>query len=164
MLYAKRWTIETAFADLAKWLQSEIAPLGYPRAALLGFCVAVMAYNAVSTLLGAMRATHGEEVVHEQVSGYYIAEYGRDAVGAVDDMTEPEDWRSWQQMSLVAAAALLKAIAARIDLGLVKKHKRGPKKPVPKRTRFKNEPHVSTQKMLDGTAEEKPKKSPSKAR
>jgi hypothetical protein len=47
---------------------------------------------------------------------------------------------------------------------LIRKHKRGPKKPVPKRTRFKNEPHVSTKKLLDGTAKEKPKKAPSKAR
>lgn len=151
-LYAARWTIETAFAQLEKWLQSEIAPLGYPRAALLGFCVAVMAYNAFSTLLGAMRATHGEAVIQEQVSGYYIAEYGRDAVGAIDDVTEPEDWRPWQRMPLAVAAALLKSIAARIDLGLVRKHPRGPKKPVAKRTRFKGEPHVSTSRMLDGTA------------
>ena len=63
-----------------------------------------------------------------------------------------------------AAAALLKAIAARIDLRMIRKHKRGPKKPVPKRTRFKNEPHVSTKKLLDGTAKEKPKKASSKAR
>lgn len=43
-----------------------------------------MAYNAVSTLLGALRglrATHGEEVVATQGSGCYIAEYGREAVG-----------------------------------------------------------------------------------
>lgn len=164
LLYSKRWTIETAFADLAKWLHSEIAPLGYPRAALLGFSVAVMAYNAITTLLGAMRATHGDEVVRERVSGYYIAEYGREAVGGVDDMTEPEDWGPWQQMTPAAAAALLKEIAARISLDLVRKHKRGPKKPVPKRTRYKNEPHVSTSKMLKGTAKADRKRTPSKTR
>ncbi len=110
------------------------------------------------------RAAHGEAVVRDQVSGYYIAQFGRDAVGAIDDLIEPDDWKLWQQLSMPAAAALLKAIAARIDLRMIRKHKRVPKKPVPKRNRFKNEPHVSTKKLLDGTAKEKPKKASSKAR
>ena len=121
-----------------------------PRAALLGFCIGVMAYNAISTLLGALRATHGEAVVRDQVSGYYIAQFGRDALGAIDDMIEPEDWVPWQMLSVPDAAALLKKIAARIDLRLIRKHKRGPKKPVPERTRFKKTPHVSTQRLIDG--------------
>jgi len=70
-----------------------------------------MAYNAISTLLGALRATHGDAVVRDQVSGYYIAQYGRDAAGAIDDQIEPEDWKPWQVLSLAAAAALLKEIA-----------------------------------------------------
>ncbi len=142
--------METAFADLERWLQSETAPLGYPRAALLGFCVGVMAYNAISKLLGALRATHGEAAVRDQVSGDYIAQFGRDAVGAIDDMIETEDWVPWQTLSTPDAAALLKEIAARIDLRVIRKHKRGPKKPVPKRTRFKKKPHVSTQRLIDG--------------
>ena len=130
-IYLSRWTIESAFADLARWLQSEIAPLGYPRAALLGFCVGVMAYNAISTLLGALRATHGEDVVRDQVSGYYLAQFGRDAVGAIDDLIEPQDWAPWQTLSMPAAAALLKAIAARIDLRLIRKHPRGAQEACP---------------------------------
>jgi len=163
-LYLSRWTIESAFADLARWLDAEIAPLGYPRAALLGFCVGLMAYNAISTLLGAMRATHGEAVVRDQVSGYYIAQFGRDAVGAVDDLIEADGWERWRGLPLAVAASLLKEIAARIDLRLVRKHKRGPKKPVPKRTRFKGEPHVSTQKLLDGTAKKDGPRKTSKTR
>jgi len=163
-LYLSRWTIESAFADLARWLDAEIAPLGYPRAALLGFSVGLMAYNAISTLLGAMRATHGEAVVRDQVSGYYLAQFGREAVGHVDDMVEDPGWATWRTMPLALAAALLKEIAARIDLKMVRKAKRGPKKPVPPRTRFKNEPHVSTKKLLDGTAKEESKKSLKKAR
>jgi DDE family transposase len=154
LLYLSRWTIESAFADLARWLDAELAPLGYPRAALLGFCVGLMAYNAIATLLGALRATHGEKVVRDQVSGYYLAQFGREAVGHVDDFIEPEGWEVWRRLPLAAAAALLKEIAARIDLAMIRKSKRGPKKPVPKRTRFKNKPHVSTKRLLDGTAEE----------
>jgi hypothetical protein len=153
-LYLRRWTIEGAFADVARWLDAELAPLGYPRAALLGFCVGLMAYNAVSTLLGALRATHGDAVVTDEISGYYIAEFGRDAVGMIDDLVEPSAWRAWRTLPLAAAAALLKAIAARIELRILRKAKRGPKTPVPKRTRFKRTPHVATQRLLDRTVHE----------
>jgi len=149
--YRKRWTIETAFGDLTRWMDAEIAPLGYPRAALLGFSVGAMAYNAISTLLGALRATHGDEVVQERVSGYYLVEYGRDAVGRIDDYIDDEEWESWRTMPLAEAAVLLKATAARIDLAMIRKAPRGPKKPVPKRTRFKDKPHVATKRLIDGT-------------
>ena len=43
-LYRGRWTIETAFQHLATHLNSEINTLGYPQAALFGFCVALLAY------------------------------------------------------------------------------------------------------------------------
>jgi hypothetical protein len=123
-----------------------------------------MAYNAIATLLGAMRATHGEAFVRDHVSGYYLARFGRDAVGSVDDMIKDEAWTTWRTMPIALAAALLKEIAARIDLKMVRKARRGLKEPVTPRTRFKNEPHVSTKKLLEGTAMEKPKKPRSKSR
>ena len=43
-LYRDRWTIETAFQHLAQHLNSEINTLGYFRAALFGFCVALVMY------------------------------------------------------------------------------------------------------------------------
>jgi hypothetical protein len=163
-LYLARWTIEGAFADLARWFDAELAPLGYPRAALLGFCVGLMAYNAVSTLLGALRATHGEAVVAEQVSGYYVAQFGRDAVGAIDDVLEPDDWTRWRQLAVAAAAVLLKAMAARIDLATIRKAKRATKTPVPKRTRFRKQTHVATHRLLNGTVPDGDAKSRKKAR
>ena len=44
-LYAARWTIETAFHPLTLELQCEVDTLGYPKAALFGFCVALGADN-----------------------------------------------------------------------------------------------------------------------
>jgi hypothetical protein len=46
-MYRKRWTIETAFQELEAHLHSEINSLGYPKAALFGFCVALVAYNVL---------------------------------------------------------------------------------------------------------------------
>ena len=39
-LYRKRWTLETAFKHLEAYCHSEINTLGYPKAALFGFCLA----------------------------------------------------------------------------------------------------------------------------
>ncbi len=73
-LYRRRWTIETAFQELEATLHSEINTLGYPKAALFAFCVALVSYNVLSTLKAALRAVHGEAVVAEEVSGYYVAD------------------------------------------------------------------------------------------
>jgi len=67
-LYADRWTIEAAFQHLTLDLHCEVDTLGYPRAALFGFCVALVAYNVVALVKGALRAVHGTEYVAEQLS------------------------------------------------------------------------------------------------
>ena len=59
-LYRRRWTIETAFQELEATLHGEINTLGYPKAALFAFCVALVAYNVLSTLKAALRSVHGE--------------------------------------------------------------------------------------------------------
>jgi IS4 transposase len=73
-LYRRRWTIETAFQELEASLNSEVNTLGYPKAALFAFCVALVAYNVLSTVKGALRSVHGEEKVADEVSGYYVAD------------------------------------------------------------------------------------------
>jgi hypothetical protein len=60
-LYRKRWTLETAFQHLEAYFHSEINTLGYPKAALFGFCLALVAYNLVAVVLAALRGVHGEE-------------------------------------------------------------------------------------------------------
>jgi len=58
--YRTRWQIETAFAKLTTVLRCELNTLGYPDAALFGFCMAVVMYNALSTVIAALRVTHPE--------------------------------------------------------------------------------------------------------
>lgn len=52
-LYRKRWTLETAFQHLEAYFHSEINPLGYPKAALFGFCLSLVAYNLLAVVLAA---------------------------------------------------------------------------------------------------------------
>jgi hypothetical protein len=42
------WFIETAFQERTVHLACEVNTLGYPKAALFGFAVAVVAYNALA--------------------------------------------------------------------------------------------------------------------
>ena len=58
-LYRKRWTVETFFQVITTSLNCEIKTLGYPRAALFSFSMALLAYNVLSTLRAALRSVHG---------------------------------------------------------------------------------------------------------
>jgi len=62
-MYRKRWTIETAFQELEAHLHSEINALGYPKGALFGFCVALLAYNVLAVVKAALRSVHGEDKI-----------------------------------------------------------------------------------------------------
>jgi hypothetical protein len=50
-LYRKRWTLDTAFKHLEAYCHSEINTLGDPKAALGGFCLALVAYNLLAVVL-----------------------------------------------------------------------------------------------------------------
>jgi hypothetical protein len=147
-LYRKRWNIETAFQQLEAHLQSEIDTLAYPRAALFGFCVALVAYNVMAVVKAALRGLHGEEKIANEVSGYYIAgEIGRTQEG-MRMAVLPEEWAVFQAMPYSKFLATLKQMAEHVKLEKYKKHRRGPKKALPKRISSSKEPHVSTAKLL----------------
>ena len=61
------------FQELTETLTCEVNALGYPKAALFGFCLALLAYNAVSVMKAALRAVHGHETVQQDISAYYLA-------------------------------------------------------------------------------------------
>jgi hypothetical protein len=147
-LYRDRWTIETAFQHLAEHFNSEINTLGYPRAALFGFCIALVSYIILSVIKSALGRVHGVHVIENQVSGYYIANEisatYRGMMIAIDDA----HWVVFQQMTSSKLLKLIINLAKNVRLSAFQKHPRGPKKPKPKRKSCKNIPHVSTAKIL----------------
>lgn len=147
-LYRKRWTVETMFFELTQMLEGELNTMGYPRAALLGFGVALVAYNMLSTVKSALRAAFGAAKVDEEVSNYYIANEARTMAEGLDVATDPEDWVPFQKMTAQELAEALVELARNARLAAFKRHKRGPKKPVPKRTEHTDTPHVSTARLL----------------
>ena len=147
-MYRKRWSIETMFQELESHLHSEINTLGYPRAALFGFCVALVAYNVLAVVKGALRTVHGDETIDNELSGYYLAGNIARTYDGMMVAIEPEDWAVFHPMPLTQFAEVLVQLAATVKLAKFRKHPRGPKKPRPKRDKHPDQPHVSTAKLL----------------
>lgn len=147
-LYARRWTIETAFHHLTVDLACEVDTLSYPKAALFGFCVALVAYNVIALVKGAIRAAHGAAYVEEQLSMYYLTLEVAQVSTGMEIAVEAEAWEIFRQMNTVAFTTTLVAIAQRLDTKKYTKHKRGPKKPPSNKLSGKGKTHVSTARIL----------------
>lgn len=148
-LYRKRWTIETMFQEVTLTLQCEISTLGYPQAALFAFCLALLAYNAASVLKASLRDVHGEEVVRDQVSGYYLSLELRGPYEGMMIAIPEEHWAIVHALSIKQFAKLLRGLAGHVVLARYRKHPRGPKKPPPKKSNYQNGGHVSTYRILN---------------
>ena len=147
-VYGKRWSIETAFFEITTTLTCEINTLGYPKAALLTFCLALLAYNAVSLIKAALRREHGRQKVNEEISGYYLAlEIGRTYDGMMMAIPTPH-WALFRDLPEPEFAGALRELASSVNLSRYQKHPRGPKKKPPKRMPYENGEHVSTAKLL----------------
>ena len=146
-LYRKRWTIETAFQEIAENLAGEIETLGYPRAALFAFCMALVSFNLLSVILSAFRAAQKAEAADE-VSIYYMCDEISHTYRGLDLVLNDSDWaKTFGSLTPARLARKLEQIAEGVDLSRYRKHKRGPKKPPPKMTKTKRN-HVSTARVL----------------
>jgi len=148
-LYLKRWKIEGAFHELTVALHCELNTLGYPKAALFGFCVAVVAYNVLAVLKAAMRAVHGEEKVQQEVSGYYMALEWALVYAGMMIALPAQVWERFGQMSAAELAGYLRDWTGKVNLDKIKKAP--PRKPTKQKTkRIKDDsPHLSTARLLD---------------
>lgn len=145
-LYRTRWHIETAFQELTENLCCEIDTLGYPKAALFGFALAVAAYNVLVLIRQALAAGPAGPSVAE-VSSYYLANEVASVSEGLAIAVPAESWQRFARMSAAAFAAWLREVAAGIDWRRYRKSPRGPKKPVTvKRTR--RGAHRSTARVL----------------
>lgn len=146
--YRTRWTIEHAFEELTVSLRGEINTLGYPPAALLGFCVAAAAYNLVALVLASLSAAHGRETVRETVSSHHLAREWATVYEGMVIAVNPHAWRMYRNLNDTAFVHALQTLAASADLRRYRKSKRGPKKkPLPRRSGARTH-HVSTARLL----------------
>ena len=111
-LYRKRWTLETAFKHLEAYFHSEINTLGYPKVALFGFCLALVAYNLLAVVLAALRSVHGEETVDEEALDYIANEISMTYYGMMIAIPERE-WDVFYAMRTADLATILMELALR---------------------------------------------------
>jgi Transposase DDE domain len=151
-LYRKRWTLEQAFNELTTHLRCELQSLGYPKAALFGFCVAVCCYNVLATLKGALRGAYGEETTETKVSNFFLTDEITGTYRGMMIALPPAEWVVFQTLKKAKLAAQFREWARDADLGSYPKHPRGPKQPEEKRPNAQFQ-HVSTAKLLEARRE-----------
>ena len=133
--------------------------LGYPKAALFAFAVAVVAYNVLAVLKAALRVVHGEEKVQQEVSGYYMAlEWSLVYAGMMIALPAPR-WEVFACISAKELAGHLRDWAAKIDMLKIKKAP--PRKPTKNKTvPIKDKsPHLSTARLLEEAKQNRKKNS-----
>jgi IS4 transposase len=146
-LYQGRWRIEGAFLELTVALRCEVNTLGYPKAALFAFCVALVAYNVLAVQKAALRSVHGERKVAEEVSGYYVALEWSSVYAGMMIALPAAHWEVYGGLSAAGMASYLRAWARRVRMEAIKK---SPRRPTKQKTRPIHDasPHVSTARLL----------------
>lgn len=147
-LYRKRWNIETAFQEMAEHLRGEINTLGYPKAALFGFCLALVSYNIFSIMKAAVSAAHGQEEA-QALSTYYVADEIAATYRGMMIMIPVTYWtKQFAQLSPAQMARTLVAVATGIDLKRYRKNPWTPKQRASRKGKLTRRKHVSTARVL----------------
>jgi IS4 transposase len=148
--YRGRWTIEGMFGELEAALAGELRTLGQPKAALFAFGLAVLAFNVLQVVRRAVEATHTIDGEVPAVSSYHVAVEIRATYQGFAIATDDTNWAPWDTLSDLRFAAVLRKIAAGLDIATVRKSRRAPKKPAPKGyvARSVAQRHHSTARLL----------------
>jgi len=149
-LYRERWTIEGLFGRLEAALKSEIRTLGHPRAALLAFGTAVVAYNVLAVVQAAIAAAHDLKAAGLEVSTFYVADDVRTDYRGMLIALPADRWAAFDAQQPAKFARTLIAVAKHLDPRTVRKHPRKPKPKVSRgrASRAEVERHVSTARVL----------------
>jgi Transposase DDE domain len=147
-LYRTRWHIETAFQELTENLCCEINTLGYPKAALFGFALAVAAYNLLVFIRQALAAGPASPPVAD-ISSYYLANEVATVSEGLAIAIPAESWQRFATLSAGAFAEGVRGVVRGIDWRTYRKSRRGPKKPAAVQ-RTRRGAHRSTARVLEG--------------
>lgn len=152
-LYRKRWRIEGMFQRLESVLHSEIKSLGHPRAALLGFAVAVLAYNVLALLKRVTEQAHRAAHPDLDVSPYHLTVEITSSYEAMARLLPPEHLPCADDDPMQLLQRLLR-LASRLSPRQLATSKRAPKPAAPKGYVDGSiaRSHVATARMLKAAA------------
>jgi IS4 transposase len=154
-LYRDRWRIETAFQEVAENLEGEIETLGYPKAALFGFCMALVTYNLLSVVRAAVHAVHGEEAA-QRLSTYYVSNEVASAHVGMLVILDGKFWQSkYGHLTPTQMAIELKRLARNMRLDKYLKGQWKPKKKPKRQMNKKHRGHKSTARILENSRKQR---------
>jgi IS4 transposase len=153
--YRRRWTLENVFQTLTEALRCEIDTLAYPKAALFGFCVALVAYNILAVVRAALRSVHGTEAVETKASSRHMADEVASTYKGMMIAVPPSEWEPLGRLGLREMAEFLREAASQAWLAKYPRATRGPKKPPPKKASGRKNHHVSTARLLNQLNQQK---------
>ena len=149
-VYRNRWKIEQAFQTLAEALRGEVNTLAYPRAALLGYCLALVAYNFLSAVKAVVHSAQPDSA-ETKLSRSYMADEVTRAWDGMDLMIPAATWeRQFVTLPLATFVRKLRSIAKHVSIPRFTTTTRGPKKPRHQLPRGKST-HLSTFRLLSAS-------------
>ncbi len=149
-LYRRRWKIESMFQRLESVLNSEVRTLAHPRAALLAFGVAILAYNVLTVLQAAVWVAHDLRDSDIELSPFYVAVEVRANYEGMMMATSSASWKKFDAMDAPQLSRALLEIAVHAKPKAMRKSPRGPKPPKKKSPASVADArrHVSTARVL----------------
>jgi hypothetical protein len=148
-LYRGRWSVESLFQIVTKNFEGEIQTLGYPKAALFSFCLALVSYNILAVVRRALGTVHGVGKIESSLSEFYLVDEIQGTYRGMTIATEPDNWAHLKAWSLSQLAQFLLDLARRVNLKFFLKQPRSPKKKKPPLIVDSNHRHLSTARLLD---------------
>ena len=149
-LYRERWQVEGLFLSVTQNFDGEIKTLGYPKAALFSFTLALIAYNILATLKAALASVHGVGKIEAALSDFYVVNELQGIYRGMMIAIPAQHWQDFADMPMADLAGCLKDLATQVDLKPFLKATRKKKKKKPPPVRDPKQPHVSTAKLLSG--------------
>ena len=144
------------FQTLTEALVCEINTLAYPKAALFGFCTALVAYNVLATVRAALRSEHGREAGGGEGLELPPGQRGGHDVRRDDDRVAALGvGASFGRLSAGRVGRVPAGSGEPAWLAKYPRSRRGPKKPPPKQTSGRTNHHVSTARLLDKQIQQK---------
>ncbi|ESA32436.1 transposase family protein [Leptolyngbya sp. Heron Island J] len=147
-LYRERWQVEGLFLSVTQNFDGEIETLGYPKAALFSFALALVAYNILATLKAALASVHGVGKIEAALSDFYVVNELQGVYRGMMIAIPPEYWQGFADMSIPELADCCQTLATQVELKPFLKATRKKKKKKPPRIHDPKHPHVSTAKLL----------------
>jgi IS4 transposase len=149
--YRERWRIENAFQELATTLRSEINTLGYPKAALFGFCVALVLFNIVSVVKKAMEPrSKPAGPPRAKLSSYYLVDEVAGVWRGMQIAVPAAEWtRAFASLTPRQLAVRLKSLSGYVRQHQFTTNPWTPKRSQPKRISGNRGNHVSTARIME---------------